>query len=104
MIAAFLMGASAPLMQMLFPPVPLIEQIHRTPELIFGVLECSLAAAFLALWRAARDYRVFRTLGFFYTLVGTDQFLQYVGGTSPPMWSLNALAVALLVEAAGEAM
>jgi hypothetical protein len=104
MTTALLMNVGAPLMQQLFPPVPLIEQVHRTPVLIFGVLECSLAAAFLALWRAARDYRVFRTLGFFYALVGTEQFLQYVGGFSSPMWSLRAVAVALLVEAAGEAM
>jgi hypothetical protein len=93
-----------PLMQMLFPPVPLAEQVHRTPMLVFGVLEECLAAAFLALWRAARDYRVFRTLGSFYLIVGTEQFLQYFGGFTPPMWSLRALAVALLVEAAGEAM
>ena len=104
MTASFLTSMSAPLMQQLSPPVPLIEQVHRTPMLIFGVLQLCLAAAFLALWRAARDYRVFSTLGFFYACVGTDQFLQYVGGYSPPMWSLSAVAVALLVEAAGEAM
>jgi len=95
---------AGPLMQMLFPPVPLIEQVHRTPTLIFGVLEECLAIAFLSLWRAARDYRVFRTLGAFYLVVGVEQFLQYFGGFTPPMWSLRALAVALLVEAAGEAM
>jgi hypothetical protein len=95
---------AAPLLQMLFPQVPLAEQVHRTPMLIFGVLEECLALAFLALWRAARDYRVFRTLGFFYFIVGSEQFLQYFGGNNPPMWSLRALAVALLVEAAGEAM
>lgn len=103
MTAELLASAPVSLMQM-FPPVPLIEQVHRTPTLIFGVLEVCLAAAFLALWQAARDYRVFRTLGFFYFIVGGEQFLQYIGGHSPPMWSLRALAVALLVEAAGEAM
>ena len=95
---------AGPLMQMLFPPVPLIEQVHRTPMLIFGVLEECLAIAFFSLWRGARDYRVFRTLGYFYVIVGSEQFLQYFGGYNPPVWSLRALAVALLVEAAGDAM
>jgi hypothetical protein len=95
---------AGPLMQMLFPPLPLAEQVHRTPMLIFGVLEECLAVAFLSLWRAARDYRVFRTLGRFYVVVGIEQFLQYFGGFTPPVWSLRALAVALLVEAAGQAM
>jgi hypothetical protein len=104
MMAALILASGVPLMQQLFPPVPLIEQVHRTPMLIFGVLQCCLAAAFLALWRAARDYRVFSTLGFFYACVGTEQFLQYFGGYNRPVWSLRAVAVALLMEAAGEAM
>lgn len=104
MTGASLVSAGVPLMQRLFPPLPLIEQVHRTPTLVFGVLEECLAAAFLTLWRAARDYRVFRTLGFFYLIVGSEQFLQYFGGYTPPVWSLRALAVALLVEAAGQAM
>jgi hypothetical protein len=99
-----LLAAAAPLMEQLFPQVPLIEQVHRTPMLIFGVLELCLAAAFLALWRAARDYRVFRTLGFFYAIVGVEQFLQYFAGFIPLEWSLRAIAVAVLVEAAGDAM
>jgi hypothetical protein len=104
MTAVFLSGSESPLLRMLFPPVPLMEQVHRTPMLIFGVLEECLAIAFLSLWRGARDYRVFRTLGFFYVIVGSEQFLQYFGGYNPPVWSLRALAVALLVEAAGESM
>ena len=104
MTATILSAAWAPLMQQMFPPLPAIEQVHRTPMLIFGVLQLCLAAAFLALWRAARDYRVFSNLGFFYACVGTEQFLQYFGGYTPPVWSLRAVAIALLVEAAGEAM
>jgi hypothetical protein len=103
MMAVWL-GADVPLMQQLFPSLSLVEQVHRTPMLIFGVLEECLAAAFLALWWAARDYRVFRILGLFYALVGSEQFLQYFGGYNPPVWTLRALAVALLVEAAGAAM
>jgi hypothetical protein len=104
MTAALFVSAEMPLFQQLFPPVSLAEQVIRTPMLIFGVLQLCLAAAFLSLWRAARDYRVFSKLGFFYVLVGTEQFLQYFGGYNHPVWSLRAVAVALLVEAAGEAM
>jgi hypothetical protein len=104
MTLSLLVAEAVTELQQLFPPVPLIEQVHRTPLLIFGVLECSLAVAFLALWRAALDYRVFRSLGIFYALVGVEQFLQYFGGFNPLVWSLRAIAVAVLVEAAGEAM
>lgn len=104
MTAVIFPGLIVPWLEHMFPPIPLIEQVHRTPMLIFGVLEECLAAAFLALWRAARDYRVFRTLGFFYAIVGSEQFLQYIGGYTPPVWSLRALAVGLLVDAAGQAM
>jgi hypothetical protein len=103
MTAALIAAAGAPLMQRLFPPMPLAEQVQRTPFLVFGVLMCCLAAAFLALWRAARDYHVFRTLGSYYLLVGTEQFLRYSGG-DVPYWSLRAIASGLLVAAAGEAM
>jgi hypothetical protein len=103
MTAALLVSAAMPLLQQIFPPVPPIEQVHHTPTLLFGVLECSLAIAFLALWRAAPDYRVFRILGIFYGIVGVEQFLQYFGG-SIPTWSLRAIAVAVLVETAGQAM
>lgn len=97
------LAAQAHLPQVL-APIQFIDQVHHTPMLIFGVLEECLAMAFLALWRAARDFRVFRTLGCFYGVVGAEQFLQYFSGYTPPMWSLRALAVALLVEAAAEAM
>jgi len=104
MTVSLLMAVTVPLMQQLFPPVSLIEQVQRTPTLIFGTLQCCLAATFIALWRSARDYRVFSTLGFFYACVGTEQFLQYFGGYNPLVWSLRAIAVALLMEAAGDAM
>jgi hypothetical protein len=71
--------------------------------LIFAVLGCCLAAAFLALWRAAPDFRAFRSLGIFYALVGGEQFCQYFGGLAL-YWTLVAFAAAMLVEAAGEAM
>jgi len=103
MTAAILLSAGLPLLDRLFPPAPLIEQLHRTPMLIFGVMGCCLAAVFLALWRAAPDFRAFRSLGIFYALVGLEQFCQYFGGLVP-YWTLVAFAAAMLVEAAGEAM
>ncbi|HWG20168.1 MAG TPA: PP2C family protein-serine/threonine phosphatase [Terracidiphilus sp.] len=42
-------------------------------------------------------------LGIFYALVSVEQFTQYFGGIAP-YWTLVALAAAMLVEAAGEAM
>jgi hypothetical protein len=103
MTPAFLVISGVPLLQRLFPPMPLAEQMQFTPFLILGVLMCCLAAAFLALWRAAQDYRVFRTLGVYYLLVGSELFLRYFGGELP-YWSLRAIASGLLVAVAGEAM
>jgi hypothetical protein len=98
-------AALNPLIRFMFPPVPLAEQVHRTPTLIVGVLEISLAAAFLALWGSARDFRVFRTLGLFYFVIAGQGFFQYFGGYNNPIaYSLRALVVTLLVEAAGQAM
>ncbi|MGO9324865.1 MAG: PP2C family protein-serine/threonine phosphatase [Terracidiphilus sp.] len=103
MMTVLLLGAGVPLMQKLFPPVPPIEQLQHTPMLIVGVLGCCLAAAFLALWLAAPDYPVFRSLGIFYALVAVEMLCQYFGGTAL-YWTLAALATPMLVEAAGEAM
>ncbi len=103
MTASLLLTAAVPMLQQLFTPAPLIDQVHHTPMLVLGVLMCCLAAAFLALWRAARDYRVFRTMGLYYLFVGADQFLRYFGG-EVPYWSFRAIASGLLVATAGEAM
>ncbi len=103
MTAALLLGAGMPLFHQLFPPVPLVEQVQYTPSLILSVLACSIAAAFLALWRAAPDYRVFRILGIFYVIAGASVFLQYDGAMELFLTS-RALVMAVLVEAAGEAM
>ena len=104
MTAVLLVAADVPFMQQLFPPVPLIEQVHRTPMLIFGVLYFCLAVAYLALWRAASDFRVFRSMGILFAVLGAQQFFEYFGGIGAPVWSLRALAVAILVETAAEAM
>jgi Stage II sporulation protein E (SpoIIE) len=103
MTAVLLLAAEVPLMQHLFPPVPLIEQVQNIPTVILVVLDCCLTAAFLALWRAAPDYRVFRTLGVYIFLTGVVQFLAYLGGNVPSL-SVRAITTALIVELAGEAM
>jgi hypothetical protein len=103
MTAVLLLGEGLPLLNRLFPPVPLIEQVQNTPTLIFVVLMGCLAAAYLALWRAAPDFRAFRILGIFFALVALSQSCDYFGGLTLD-WSLRALASGMLVETAGEAM
>jgi Stage II sporulation protein E (SpoIIE) len=82
---------------------PLIDQAQHTPILVLGVLLCCLGTAFLALWRAARDYRVFRVLGLFYLVVGVQELLRY-SGNEVVFLSLRAISVGILVVAAGDAM
>ncbi len=71
MTAVLLFAADVPFMQNgLFPPVPPVEQVQNTPAADYlPVLMFCLAAAFLALWRAAPDFRAFRILGIFFALV-----------------------------------
>jgi hypothetical protein len=103
MTAVLFLVVDVPLMQKLFPPVPLVEQVQNTPLLIFSVLMFCLAAAFLALWRAAPDFRAFRSLGIFFALVAVTQSFDYFGGHIL-YWSLRAIASGMLVAVAGEAM
>jgi serine phosphatase RsbU (regulator of sigma subunit) len=103
MTAALLVSAGAPLIQRYFQPPPLAEQMQLTPLLIVAMLDFCLAAAFLALWRTAPDFRPFRSLGFFYFTVVLQQLLLYFGGVIPS-WSVRSIAAGLLVETAGEAM
>ena len=103
MTAGLLLGAGLPLFDQLFPPMPLIEQVQNTPLLITAVLMFCLAAAFLALWRAAPDFRAFRSLGIYFAIIGVDQSMNYFGGQIP-YWSLRAIASGMLVAIAGEAM
>ena len=103
MTAFQLLGAGVPLLHQFFPPVPPIKQLQETPVLILSVLMGCLAAAFLALWRAAPDFRAFRTLGIFFALVAACQSSEYFGGQTLYL-CLRAMASGMLVEAAGEAM
>jgi Stage II sporulation protein E (SpoIIE) len=103
MTAVLLLDAGHPLMQQLFPPVPLAEQVQNIPTAILAAMLGCLGVAFLALWRAAPDYGVFRNLGIYYVIVCIHQYLDYFGGYVAYL-SLRAITAALLVEIAGEAM
>jgi len=103
MMASIFLTPGLPLLHQLFPPAPLVELMQRTPTLILGVLEFCLAAAYLALWRAAPDYRVFRSMGMFLAVLGVEQICQYFGDNGPNR-SLRPIVMALLVETAGEAI
>ena len=98
-----LLAAGMPPLQQLFPPVSLIEQVQDIPVLIFAVLLCCLAVAYLALWRTAPDYRAFRSLGIYTFTVSVAQFLDYFGAQVLSL-SVRAVATGLVVEAAGESM
>ena len=103
MTAILLLAAELPLMDRLFPSMPLAEQVQKTPTLILAVLMCCLAVAFLALWRAANDFRAFRNIGVFYSTAAVGELFNYFGGQIP-YWSLRAITAGMLVATAGEAM
>ncbi len=86
-----------------FLPVPPIQQLQHTPDLIIAVLMCCLAAAFLALWRAAPDFRAVRNIGIFFTTAAIGELFDYFGGQTP-YWSLRSITAGMLVAAAGAAM
>jgi len=103
MTALLLLSADLPLMQTLFPPVPPTVQLQHTPDLIIAVLMCCLAAAFLALWRAAPDFRAVRNIGIFFSTAAVGELFDYFGGQTP-YWSLRAITAGMLVASAGAAM
>jgi serine phosphatase RsbU (regulator of sigma subunit) len=103
MTAVLLLSADLSLMQKLFPPVLPTQQLQHTPDLIIAVLMCCLAAAFLALWRAAPDFRAVRNIGIFFTTAAVGELFDYFGGETP-YWSLRAITAGMLVASAGAAM
>ena len=98
-----LLGAALPQFSRYFPPVPPAQQLQHTPDLIIAVLMCCLAAAFLALWRAAQDFRAFRNIGIFFSTAAVGELFDYFGALTP-YWSLRAITAGLLVATAGAAM
>ena len=81
----------------------LVAQIHRTPILIFGVLDLCLSIAFLVLYLAARDFKVFRAASIFLGLGALVQFADYFypGGL---VESIRPLPAVFSVETALEAL
>ena len=110
--ADFLLGAALPqaawpnptsTFDRYFLPVPPTQQLQHTPDLIIAVLMCCLAAAFLALWRGAPDFRAVRNIGIFFTTAAVGELFDYFGGQTP-YWSLRAITAGMLVASAGAAM
>jgi hypothetical protein len=95
--------AVLPSLNPFFIPTSAVEQLHRSPDLVLGVLLLSLAIAFVSLWLTARDFRVFRILALYYGLLGCELLTEYVGA-DPLDWTLRALAVVAIVEVAGQAL
>src|SRR5580698_3073927 len=75
----------------------------NTVLLFVSVILFCQSFAYVALWLVARDYRVFRTMGFFF-FVACLQTLRVGVGLQDSVWAVRALAVPLLVETAGQAM
>lgn len=103
MTAALILGASEPLLHQIFTPLSPSEQLKHTPNLILAALLCCLATAYLALWRAAPDFRIFRNMGIFIALVAVDNFSPYFGFHGST-WTVRAITVVVLIEIAAEAM
>ena len=99
---ALTVGAS-PLMDRLFDPVSLEMQVASTPFIVYAVLLFSLAVAYMALWRMARDYRVFRNMGVYLAMCTVQMVWVYEGG-GKSNWALIAVTGPVLVVIAGEAM
>jgi len=97
------MGTLFPLFDHAFAPMTPVEQLQLTPMLIFAVLEFCLATAYLALWRAAPDFRVFRKMGLFLAFICVEELWEYFGGGASA-WVLRDIAMLLLIPTAAEAM
>jgi hypothetical protein len=63
-----------------FGHLTIADHVRDTPILIFGVISLCLAAAFLAFWHSAKDYRVFLGMGFYFLIVALQQFWRYFAG------------------------
>jgi len=78
------------------------DPLRDRPILILAVLEACLAIAYLALWRAAPDFRVFRGMGAFFALVAVSHSATYFFGLNQDI--VSAFTSPILVDTAGEAM
>jgi hypothetical protein len=78
------------------------DPLRDRPILILAVLEVCLSIAYLALWRAAPDFRVFRGMGAFFALVAVSHSATYFFAVDQDI--VTAFTSPILVDTAGEAM
>src|ERR1039457_1604050 len=98
-----LIAVTLPQLGQYFDPVPIEDQVRNVPVLIYAAFLFSLAAAYLSLWWAAPDFRVFRNMGAF-LLLSTAQLLTTYFGGERFQWALIPWTSAVLVVIAEEAM
>ena len=84
-------------------PLTVADHLRDTPILIFGVLLFCIAAAFLALWRSAPDYRVFLSAGLYLGVISFEQFWRYFAGTGSE-WVIAVWGSIFLVITAAQAL
>ena len=78
-------------------------KVANTSLVVYAALLLALACAYLALWWAATDFRVFRSMGIYLFLCAGQMVWIYEGG-SKSNWALITLTGPVLVVIAGEAM
>lgn len=98
-----MMVAALPFADRLFDPFTVAHQVQYSPYLISAPVCLSLAVAYLALWRMAPDYRVFRDMGMYVLMFALQMVWIYLGGLKSD-WALMAWTAPWLVVIAGEAM
>ena len=97
------MVEAMPLRDLLFDPVSLADQVASTSFIVYAVMLFALAAAYLALWWTARDYRVFRGMSLYLAMCAAQMIWLYEGGLKSN-WALIAVTGPVFVMIAGEAM
>ena len=88
---------------MVLPSTSMVDPLRDRPILVLCVFEFCLAGAYVTLWRAAPDFKVFRGMGAYFVLTGIDHAVQYVTGHGVRTY-IGAATSLVLVEAAADAM
>jgi len=100
---ASVLPAFISLQNTLFDPMPLAWKVANTSLVVYAALLLALAGAYLALWSAAIDFRVFRSMGIYLFLCSGQMVWIYEGGVKSN-WALITLTGPVIVVIAGEAM
>lgn len=103
MTAGLLIDFAVPVLDRFFAPMSLQERISYSPYLVWATLDFCLGCTCLALWRTARYYRAFLSIGLYLLAVCVIQLGIYMGGWGS-VWVVNTFASPLFIVAAGEAM